>query len=161
MNNLTISDIRQAIWDKRFQELFPEYQERIQQFIKDPGCACHTPFLHTFFQHKDRLKKYFPTKNIVLPEIRNDWSVLNCHIEEADKNLKSYPKTKRMIAAARWQNQLTVILNDIQPVILSAPSWRVINTTTEDLLHELKKLPNEYRMFTLTRWQNYVTLIVS
>ncbi len=183
MNKLNLMDVKQAIWDKRFQELFPEHKDEFEAFLKDPGCACNIKFLRTLMRYKERMKKYFPTKEIITPEeedailSKNDYVVINCPIDQLEMKMKGYPRSKRMVAAARWKDRVTVILNDIN-AILHVPSsksvdehlkeskeaemnWKVINTTKENLINELKKLPDGRKTFALTRWADNVTLIVN
>ena len=181
MSKLNLMDLKQACWDKRFQELFPEHKEQFEFILKDPGCACNIQFLKILMQKKDRLKKYFPTKEVVPLEednlSKNDYVVINCPIDQLEVKLKGYPRSKRMVAAARWKDRVTVILNDID-AILHVPAeksaeqhlaeskqaemnWKVINTTKDNLIHELKKLPDGRKTFALTRWDNNVTLIVN
>ncbi len=182
MNKLSLMDIKQAIWDKRFQELFPEHKAEFEAFLKDPGCACNVKFLRTLMRQRDKLKKYFPTKEIITPEEedavlgKNDYVVISCPIDQLEVKLKGYPRSKRMVAAARWKDRVTVILNDIN-AILHVPdrsvkdhlkdakqaemNWKVINTTKENLINELKALPDGRKTFALTRWGDNVTLIVN
>lgn len=172
-------DIKSAIWDKRFQELFPEHEEKFKKTLKSPGCACNIKFLRTLMKEKERLQKYFPTKEIKEEEAvveRDDYVVVNCPIDQLQNKLKSYPKKKRIVAAARWKDSITVILNDISAIIHVAEkttqehvkeseeshmNWKVLNSTTEGLIDELKKLPDGRKTFALTRWDDQITLIVN
>lgn len=180
-NKLTIMDIKGAIWDKRFQKLFPEYDAQFTQFMKDPGCGCNVAFLKSLMKWPDRLRQYFPNKDIPEkapeePETPNDWVVINCPIEQLEARMRKYPKGKRVVAAARWKDRLTVILNDVTAIMQVGErevktavreageanmNWKIINTNKDDLINELRKLENNRKILTLTRWQDQITLIVN
>lgn len=114
MKKLTLLEIKQALWDERFRNLFPEYQEQIREFLHNPGCACNIDLYSNLFKHKDRLQKYFPTKEIVEEESPSQWKVINCHINELEGKLRKLSKTKKQIAIARYQDQVTVVINEIE-----------------------------------------------
>ncbi len=179
-NKLTVMDVKQAIWDKRFRELFPEYKESLDRVIKDPGCACNMNFIRSLLKHKDRLKQYFPTKEIILPEDEpltpNQWLVISCPIDQLEDKIRSIPPGKRVVAAAQWKDRITVVINDVSAFIqiptkpleeqleevkTVQPKYKVINTTTKDLIHELRKLPEGKKTLCLSRWQDKITVIVN
>lgn len=178
MTKLSVMDVKQAIWDIRFQELFPEFKPNFEKYLKDPGCACNVKLLKALMKKKDKLRKYFPTKEIpdAEEETKNEWAVINCPIDQLETRLQSYPKTKRMVAAARWQDRVTVILNDVTSMVYTSDNdmdteiakakeaplnWEVINTTKDELLDELRKLQHGRKSLALTRWQDKITLIVN
>lgn len=170
MRKLTMMDIKGAIWDKRFQSLFPEHAEQIEKFLKDPGCACNVSLYRKLMGYKDRLKTYFPNKEIVTPAeedaaITDGWVVLNCSIDKLDVKMKQYPKDKIVVAACRWKDQLTVVLNDAQAASYVDPKSeggkKVINTTKDDLAGELKKLAKGRKSLALARWEDEITVVVN
>lgn len=122
MKKLSLLDIKQALWDKRFRDLFPEHSAEINKFIENPGCACNVDFYKKLMQHKDRLQEYFPTKEIVTPQeeaeslAQNHWKVINCTAQELEGKLKSLGKGRKQIAVARWQDQVTVVVNELDVV---------------------------------------------
>src|SRR5581483_11074571 len=112
MNKLTVMDIKQAIWDERFRALFPEFEKQFEAFFKKPGCGCNMNFIRNVMKHKDRLKQYFPTKDIELAEEKdaeNDYIVINCQVDELADRLKKYTAGKRMVAVARFRDKVTVV----------------------------------------------------
>jgi hypothetical protein len=182
MNKLTLMDVKQSLFDERFQNLFPEHKDKIKAFLKDPGCGCNISFLKTLMRHKDRLQQYFPNKQILTPEetdvslSKNEWAVINCQIDQMESRVKKYPTGKRIVAAARWKDRVTVVLNDVESIMYlptkavkdqvtdsreAKMNWRVVNTNKDDLIHELRKLPPGRKILTLTRWQDKITLIVN
>jgi hypothetical protein len=177
---LTIMDIKQALYKKEFRELFPNHKEGIERVLKDPGCACNVQFIRELMKHKDKLQQYFPDKEIVLPEEEprppNDWGVINCPITQLEDKMRKIPVGKRLVAAARWKDRVTVILNDavaflqipqgtpqehLESAKKAKMNWKIINTTIHDLIHELHKLPQGRKLMALTRWQDQITVIVN
>jgi hypothetical protein len=184
-NKVTIMDLKQALWDKRFQDLFPESAEQIKSFLKDPGCGCNMTFLRSLLKYKDRLQSYFPTKEVITPEeeeaerkaVRNDWKVINCNVFNLNDRLKEVPKGKRMMAASRFRDKITVVVNDIDAIFAVSPTgsaedvmqqsrdnqmnWKIINTTIHELEKELNKLPSGRKIVQIARFQDQVTAIVN
>jgi hypothetical protein len=117
---LGVLDVKQAIFDERFQKLFPELKDDIEKVIKDPGCACNRDIYFKFFQYKDRLEKFFPNRIVESEQeekeklAENHWLVLNCHITELEGRLRKLPRGRKQIAIARWEDQVTVIVNNLE-----------------------------------------------
>jgi hypothetical protein len=176
-SKLTIMDVKAAVWSQKFRDLFPEYKTALEKYLKDPGCACNLGLVKDLMRKKDRMQQYFPDKECKTPEeeeseLKNEWMVINCNINE----LEQKPKGKRIIAASRFKDRITAIANDVD-VHFHIPSksiedhikqakeaslnWKVINTTTHELIQELNKLPVGRKMLTLTRFQDKVTLLVN
>jgi hypothetical protein len=116
---LGILDVKQAIFDERFQNLFPELKEDIQKVIKDPGCACNRSIFLKFFQYKDRLEKFFPNRLVESEEedkqqlAQNHWTVINCHINELEGKLRKLPGGRKQLAVTRFEDQVTVVVNHL------------------------------------------------
>ena len=114
-------EIKQAIMaDQRFRDMFPELKQDIDAIIKNPTCACNRAMLEKFFQFRDRLETYFPNRIIETVEetttklSKNNWKVINCHVNELENLLRKFaPTIRRQLAVARYQDQATVILNEI------------------------------------------------
>lgn len=120
MKPLSLLDIKQALWDERFRKMFPEHQEEIQEFLSNPGCACNVDLYRKLMEHKDRLRDYFPTRQIITPkeEIESlskpKFRVINCSVQDLEKELRKLPPgPKRQIAPARYEDQITVIINEL------------------------------------------------
>lgn len=124
---LTRLDIKQAILtDHRFRELFPELNEDIAKVIQNPSCGCNIPIYDSFFKYKDRLKKYFsllevkedserPNKNF---DSQNRWNIINCKASELEDVLNKLHKIGRVqIAVARYEDEVTVVVNDSGVII--------------------------------------------
>lgn len=121
MKKLRLLEIKHAILhDHRFRELFPELQDQFNEVINNPGCACNVPVFRKVLEYKDRLVKYFPNREVETPQeeavrlSQNDWTVINCKANELEKILTSFHKQgRKQVAVARWEDQVTVIVNDL------------------------------------------------
>lgn len=111
MKKLSLLEVKQALWDERFRALFPEHKKEIAEFIGNPGCACNTDLYRKLLQYPDRLAKYFPTRDVSAQADQSNVSVINCHIDELESRLKKLTKQHKQVAIARWQDQVTVIIN--------------------------------------------------
>lgn len=179
-NKLTIMDVKAAVWSQKFRDLFPEYKVALERYLKDPGCACNLGLIKDLMRMKDRMQQYFPDKECKTPdeeesELKNEWMVINCNISELEQRIKKLPSNKRIVAASRFKDRITAIVNDVEIYLHinsksvedkvkqkeSGLNWKVINTTTHELINELNKLPVGRKMLTLTRFQDKVTLLIN
>jgi hypothetical protein len=116
---LGILDVKQALYDERFQKLFPELKEDIDKVLKDPGCPCSREVYSKFFAYKDRLEKFFPNRLVESVEEENEklaenhWLVINCHVSELETRLRKLSKGRKQLAIARHGDQVTVVVNDL------------------------------------------------
>jgi hypothetical protein len=122
-NKLGLLDIKQALSsDIKFRELFPELKTEIDKFLKDPGCGCNNKLYQTIMNKRDRLQKYFPKKIIETTQeqavklAQNTWTVINCDINELESRLKKLPPGRKMISMSRYQDQVTVVVNEISAI---------------------------------------------
>jgi len=119
---LGILDVKQAIFNEKFQKLFPELKEDIAKVIKDPGCVCNRDVYLKFFNYKDRLEKFFPNREIEsLDEQKNKlaenhWQVINCSITELETKLRKLPPGRKQISMARFEDKVTVIINNMDVI---------------------------------------------
>jgi|SRR5581483_233872 len=118
---LSYLEIKQALFaDERFRALFPEFKKEIDEFIKNTGCPCNVSLYQKILNYKDRLQKYFPTREIETPKeeaeklSKNKFKVINCHIDELETKLKKLPPGRKQIAVTRFEEQVTVIINDLE-----------------------------------------------
>lgn len=119
---LSLLDVKQAIYDEKFQVLFPELKEDIDKVMKDPGCVCNRNIYLKFFRYKDRLEKFFPGRLVESVEeertklAENHWLVINCDIKELENKLRSLPPGRKQLAVARYEDQVTVIVNNLDVI---------------------------------------------
>jgi hypothetical protein len=121
---ITALDVKQALLDSRFRATLPEdLLPDIQKFLSNPGCACNHPIYRKIMQNAQaELAAYFPTKEAVSPEeevekmAHNEWTVFSCHIDELQGRLRRLPPGRKQLEIARWQDQVTVVINELDYV---------------------------------------------
>lgn len=161
---ISLLDIKQALWDERFRKLFPEHADDINEFMTNPGCACNVDLYRKLIEHKDRIQQYFPTRLIVTPKeeieklSQNTWAVINCNIEELEKELRNLPKGRKNLALARWENQATAVVNGLSGE--DKNHWKVINTHVDRLESKLKSLPLGRKQIAIARWKDQATVVI-
>jgi hypothetical protein len=127
MKSLSYTDIKQALRsDHRFRKLFSEYELEINQFLHNPNCNCHQELIYRIAKEKEKLKKYFPNREVHLVEkipdpvktqppmpamqYKEEYITINCHVDDIAKEIESLPKSQRKIfQIARWETQATII----------------------------------------------------
>lgn len=113
-----------ALRDHRFRETLPsELKEDLEKYLQNPGCACNTPFYKKLMLNcKDQLSAYYPNRAVAdLQEeaqklAQNNFSVINCNIDELEGKLKKLPSGRKQIAVTRFEDKVTVIINEIDVV---------------------------------------------
>jgi hypothetical protein len=68
-----------------------------------------------------KVAEYFPTKETDKEEFqkkadslsRNEWQVINCHIDELSTKLKSLGPGRKQLDVARFEDQVTVVVNHL------------------------------------------------
>jgi len=124
---VTIHDIKQALLDERFRDSLPDdLQNDVQKFLKNPGCACNHPiYLNVMRKARKQISEYFPAKET--PEeddfikeaerlAKNDWQVINCHVDELAQALRGLGAGRKQLDVARWQDQVTVVVNHLEGI---------------------------------------------
>lgn len=121
MNAISVRDIKIAMQDSEFRRKLPEtLKEDIQKYEQNPGCACNMPIYKKILKYGiKQLQEYFPGREIenIDEELeklnKNYWTVISCHKDELEAKLKALPNGRKQIAVARWEDQVTVIVNEI------------------------------------------------
>jgi hypothetical protein len=114
-------DVKQALRDSRFREGLPSsFNEEIKKYQQNPGCACNVPLYKKIMtEAKDLLQSYYPNKSVVSLEedakrlADNNFSVINCHIDELEDRLKKLSLGRKQIAICRYEDQVTAIINEL------------------------------------------------
>lgn len=123
-NRISLIEIKQACLDARFREKLPaSFQEDITKFLNNPSCPCNHPFYKKVAsEFPELLKEYYPNKEVVnleqeIKEIsKNDWQVINCHVSELQQQLRKLSPGRKQLDIARWQDQVTVVINNLDVV---------------------------------------------
>jgi hypothetical protein len=123
---VSVHDIKQALLDERFRASLPaELGEDVQNFLKNPGCACNNPiYLKVMRKASKQISDYFPAKDSDPAEMereieklsRNEWQVINCHINDLTAELRKLGAGRKQLDIARWQDQVTVVVNHLEGV---------------------------------------------
>jgi hypothetical protein len=124
MPKISMMDIKQALKDERFRDSLPlSFKKEVNEFLNNPGCPCNVPLYRRIMKDaKEQLGKYFPDQEITDFEeelnklSQNNWSVINCSIHELEARLQKLPKGRKQVELARFQDQVTVIINDLDVV---------------------------------------------
>ena len=119
-----LMDVKQALRDRRFREsLSSEFQEDLQKYLQNPGCACNVPIYKKIMtQAKAQLQAYYPNRSVAnLDEeakklAENHFSVINCHVDELEARLKKLPPGRKQLAVARYEDTVTVVVNELDVV---------------------------------------------
>lgn len=118
---ITINDVKKALKDERFRSILPkEMEKELISFMDNPGCACHLPLYRKIMKDcKEQLSKYYPgmqvpdTDEELVKMAENHWTVINCHIDELEKRLNKLGPGRKQLDVARYQDQVTVVVNDL------------------------------------------------
>ena len=124
VKKITLLDVKQALRDARFRSVLPsELNEDIQKYLQNPGCACNMPIYRKVLKLAGKqLKEYFPDRELVDPDeeikalAENHWSVINCHKDELEGKLRKLPSGRKQIAIARFEDQVTVVVNELNEI---------------------------------------------
>jgi hypothetical protein len=125
---VTIHDIKQALLDDRFRASLPEnLADDVSKFLKNPGCSCNHPiYLNVMRKAGKQIAEYFPSKEEVdVIEMEksidklshNQWQVINCGVHELSEQLRKLGPGRKQVEVARFQDQVTVIINHLEGII--------------------------------------------
>lgn len=119
---VTLMDVKQALRDARFREGLPkEFEEDLRKYQQNPGCACNVSLYKKIMtEAKESLQAYYPNKSVISLEddasklAENNFSVINCDINSLQDNLRKLGPGRKQIAVARFEDKITVIVNDLE-----------------------------------------------
>ena len=118
---VTLMDIKRALQDHRFRDALPmEFREDVSKYLSNPNCQCNIPIYRRILKGaKKQLHDYFPDKELISEEqqveelAKNNFSVINCLASELESHLKKLPPGRKQIAIARFEDQVTVVVNEL------------------------------------------------
>jgi hypothetical protein len=121
MTKISLLDVKKALKDSRFRLSLPkEFEKDVEEFLDKPGCGCHVPLYKKILKEcKEQLKNYFPNLEIADQTVEleklaeNNWTIINCHINELETKLNSLPPGRKQLDVARYEDQVTVVINDL------------------------------------------------
>lgn len=117
---ISLLEVKKALKDSRFRMSLPkEFESDVESFLEKPGCGCHVPFYKKILKEcKQQLQNYYPNLEIVdqndLEKLaENNWTVINCHINELESKLNTLPPGRKQMDIARYEDQVTVVVNEL------------------------------------------------
>lgn len=117
--------VKEALRDHRFLDSLPKdiFQEDVVKYLQNPSCGCNLPFYNKILnQAQKELKAYFPNGEIETEQehveklAKNNYHVINCHINDLATHLKRFPEGRKQIAIARYEDQVTFIINELDVI---------------------------------------------
>jgi hypothetical protein len=120
-NKIGLLDIKNALNDGRFRDSLPlELRDDVAKWLQCPSCGTHVNLYRKIAKDcKKQLSEYFPGKDIFDPSedaaqlAENHWLVINCHVDKLETELRKLPKGRKQIAIARFEDQATVVVNEL------------------------------------------------
>lgn len=121
MKKIGLMEVKQALKDPRFRDALPlEVQDDVAKFMSNQSCACNIPIYRKILKTcKKQLSEYYPGDEITNEEkevqalAQNHWSVINCNVSELESKLRGLPIGRKQLAVARYQDQVTVVVNEL------------------------------------------------
>jgi len=115
-------EVKQALTDGRFRDTLPlEVRDDVASYLHCPSCASNVNFYRKILKIcQKQLSEYYPDRELWNEEeeieqlATNHWSVINCSVQELEGKLRGLSKGRKQIAVARWEDQCTVIVNELE-----------------------------------------------
>jgi hypothetical protein len=121
---ITLLDIKTALKDAKFREKLPKSLDKeVQKFLQNPSCTCNFPIYEKVLKDAAEIvREYYPNKKYKTVDekvnqlSKNNFTVINCSIGDLEKRLKLLPPGRKQIAMSRFEDQITVIVNELEIV---------------------------------------------
>lgn len=114
-------EVKQALRDKRFRDSLGEsFVDDLRKYMNNPGCACNVPIYRRVLKEaQNQLQEYYPNRDLIDPEeevkklAENHWLVINCHVDDLEKELHNLSPGRKQLAVSRFRDQVTVVVNEL------------------------------------------------
>lgn len=124
MTKISIKEVQAALKDLDFRSKLPgELKADIQKYERNPTCPCNMNVYRNVLKYASKqLKEYYPNQEVVdvdreLPLLQeNDFTVISCHIDKLEDKLRLLGPGRKSIAVARYEDQVTVIINELDNI---------------------------------------------
>jgi cell fate (sporulation/competence/biofilm development) regulator YlbF (YheA/YmcA/DUF963 family) len=125
---ISVLDVKNALKDEKFRNTLPDsLKEPVQKFLSNPNCSCNLKIYQQILaEAKDQITAYYPDKSYVNPDeqvkeqtrrlAQNSFKVINCSIGELEETMKKLPAGRKQVTLARWEDQVTVLINELEIV---------------------------------------------
>lgn len=113
---VTMMDVRGALHDRRFLDMFPELASLADRYTKSPQCgSCGVALAREIIQRfPERLGDYFVGRDLPVHQDGTEdrqFEVINCHVDDLEAKLRGLPPgVSKHVALARWEDQVTVVI---------------------------------------------------
>ena len=122
MIRITAELLKKQFYDPAFRALFPDLGEHFSKFFQKPGCKCNGYLYIQIIKNLDKLTEWFG-QDIELDQVlsgmvagKNEWTVISGTIDEMEDILNALPRGPKTFAVARWENQLTIVIRDLDQI---------------------------------------------
>jgi hypothetical protein len=121
MTKITIQDVKTALKNPSFRKTLPiELKDDVAKFDRNPNCTCNlNTYVKVLKLASKQLRDWFPNKEMMNPDTdiapiqQNNWTVINCTKDELEQKLKELPPGRKQLAISRYQDEITVVVNDL------------------------------------------------
>lgn len=125
MNKIGLLDVKKALKDSRFRdalssEFKSKHEVELVKFLSDPGCACNMSLYRAVLtEARPQLQQYYPGKEIYKEEeelqklAQNNWTVINCKIDELEDRLRKLGPGRKQVAITRYEDSVTAVINEL------------------------------------------------
>jgi hypothetical protein len=120
MTKISIKEVQAALKEHKFRSSLPEeLKNDIRKYENNPSCPCNMSFYRKVLKYgAKQLQEFYPGKEIInvetLPVLQeNNFTVINCHINELEPKLKLLGPGRKFITVGRFEDQVTVIVNEL------------------------------------------------
>lgn len=170
---VSLREIKQALSDPKFRASLPSIlKEDIQKYEQNPSCPCNLDVYRNVLKFARReLADYYPGRELIdhdaelLRLAENNWTIINCRIDELERVLRRMHPGRKQVALARYEQQVTVVINDLDKESVAGTvmenNWSVVNCNACELEGTMKRLPPGRKQVALARWQDEITIIVN
>lgn len=134
---LTRDMLEKQFFTPQFRDLFPDMAEKFSEYFKNPSCPCNYGLVQHVVSDGTALERWFKRPVMLDDNLRamseklmmrhgpggqREFWVLNTTTDKLQSELDSLPPGPKTFAIARWQDQVTVVIQDLeQETALTVP----------------------------------------
>lgn len=124
ITQISLREVKQALADPKFRAtLPPALKKDVQKYEQNPSCPCNLDVYQNILRlGRKQLEEFFPGHEIadhdaeLMRLAENNWTVINCRADELEGALKRLPPGRKQVAVARYQDLVTVVVNELDLV---------------------------------------------
>lgn len=96
-------------YDESFRSKFPDLKSEIDDFLKDPSCPCHAKLYREIISQL-RENPVRPTGVAQAFASAYRFSVVNCQVNDLEKELRKLPVGSNVEGITRFENEITCVV---------------------------------------------------